>query len=103
LIKDLILYDVDELNLECRCDLGLEHFFRMTNTGFKTLLVLIAPTISKKDTSIGPAIPASVSEVEVPLSTDSFSLAKCLNRYLIFFSISSVSVPKETFISSKAS
>jgi len=61
LIKHLILYDVDELNLECRCDLGLENFFRMTNTDFEILLALIVPTISKKDISFGPTIPANVS------------------------------------------
>lgn len=59
LMKDLILDDVDELNLEHRCDVGFRNFFRMTNTDFETLLTLIGPTISKKDTKFRRAIPAT--------------------------------------------
>jgi len=67
---------VDELNLEYRCDLGFKNFFRMTNTDFGTLLTWISASVSKKDALFRPAIPASVSEVEVPLLTDSFSFFK---------------------------
>jgi len=80
LVKDLILNDVDKLNLEYRCNLSFKKCFRTTNTDVQTLLALTAPTISKKDTSFGPAIPAKVSVVEVPLLADSFSFLISLEK-----------------------
>uniref|UniRef100_A0A6P7FE40 Putative nuclease HARBI1 n=1 Tax=Diabrotica virgifera virgifera TaxID=50390 RepID=A0A6P7FE40_DIAVI len=38
---------------------GFRNFFRMTTTDFQTLLDLIGPVISRKDTSFRAAIPAS--------------------------------------------
>lgn len=58
-MKDLLLDDVDELNLEYRSDLGFKNFFRMKNSDFEHLLSIIAPKIIKKDTSFRQAIPAS--------------------------------------------
>ena len=50
LMKDLILDDVDELNLEYRCRGGFQNFFRMTSSDFEILLNLTGPIISKVDT-----------------------------------------------------
>lgn len=58
LMKDLILDDVDELNLEYRCGGGFRNFFRMTSSDFEELLALIGPIIRKDDTSFRRAIPA---------------------------------------------
>ena len=54
-----MLDDVDELNLEYRCDIGFRNFFRMKNSDFEILLTMIAPKIIKKDTSFRQAIPVS--------------------------------------------
>lgn len=58
LMKDLILDDVDELNLEYRCGGGFRNFFRMTSSDFEILLNLTGPIISKRDTRFRKAIPA---------------------------------------------
>jgi hypothetical protein len=58
-MKDLLLDEVDEPNLEYRSDLGFRNFFRMNNSNFEYLLSMIAPKIIKKDTSFIQAIPAS--------------------------------------------
>lgn len=44
-MKDLLLNEVDELDLECRSDLGFRNFFRMKNSDFEHLLSMIAPKI----------------------------------------------------------
>ena len=58
-MKDLELDDVDELNLEYRCDIGFRKIFRMKNSDFEIRLTMIAPKIIKKDTSFRQAIPVS--------------------------------------------
>ncbi|KAJ8881926.1 hypothetical protein PR048_018412 [Dryococelus australis] len=50
LMKDLILDNVDELNLEYRCGGGFRNCFRMTSSDFEFLLTLTAPRISRDDT-----------------------------------------------------
>ena len=49
-LKDLVLDDVDELNLEYRCDIGFRNFFKMKNSDFEILLTMISPKIIKKKT-----------------------------------------------------
>ncbi|KAJ8880763.1 hypothetical protein PR048_017233 [Dryococelus australis] len=57
LMKDSILDDVDEFNLEYKCGGGFRNCFRMTSSDFGFLLTLTAPRISKDDTSFRRAIP----------------------------------------------
>ena len=40
-MKNLLLYD-DDLNLEYRCDVGSQNFFRMNNYDFENTLSIIA-------------------------------------------------------------
>lgn len=58
-MKDLLLDEADELNLEYRNDVGFSNFFRMNRTDFEILLRMIEPKISKNNTSFREAIPAS--------------------------------------------
>jgi len=58
LMKDLILDDWDELNLEYRSGCGFQNFFRMKSSDFNILLDLIAPKIKKEDTPFRKAISA---------------------------------------------
>ena len=58
-MKDLLLNDVDDLNLEYRCDVGFQNVFRMNNSDFENILSMIAPIIIKQDTKFRPAIPVS--------------------------------------------
>ena len=58
-MKDLLLNVVNDLNLEYRCDVGFQTFFRMNNSDFENILSMIAPIIIKQDTKFGPAIPVS--------------------------------------------
>ncbi|XP_074030781.1 uncharacterized protein [Leptinotarsa decemlineata] len=58
-MKDLLLNDVDDLNLEYRCDVGFRNFFRMSNSDFENILRKIAPVIIKQDTKFRPAISVS--------------------------------------------
>ncbi|XP_071056596.1 uncharacterized protein [Onthophagus taurus] len=59
LIKELILDDADNINLEYRSDVGFTNFFRMTSSDFEDLLNMIGPKITKNDTKFRQAIPAS--------------------------------------------
>ena len=38
-MKDLLLIDVDDLNLEYRCDVGFQNFFRMNNSDLENILM----------------------------------------------------------------
>lgn len=58
-MKDLLLNDADDLNLEYRCDVGFQNFFRMNNSDFENILSKIAPVIIKQDTKFRPAISVS--------------------------------------------
>ena len=55
----LLLNDIDDLNLEHRCDIGFENLFRTNNSGFENILIMIALIINKQDTKFRPAIPVS--------------------------------------------
>ncbi|XP_046684492.1 uncharacterized protein LOC124370247 [Homalodisca vitripennis] len=57
LMKDLVLDDEDELNLEYRYGCGFKNFFRMKSSDFEDLLNKIARIIQKRDTSFRSAIP----------------------------------------------
>lgn len=59
LIRDLLLNDVDELNLECRCGCGFKIFFRMKSCDFEVLVTKIAHIIKKEDTPFRRSIPAN--------------------------------------------
>ncbi|KAJ4440376.1 hypothetical protein ANN_08517 [Periplaneta americana] len=59
LMKDLMLEDVDQLNLEYRCGGGFIIFFQMSSPDFETLLTMIGPKISTCDTSYRTVIPAN--------------------------------------------
>lgn len=37
-MKDLLLDEADDLNLEYRCDVGFRNFFRMKNSEFENIL-----------------------------------------------------------------
>lgn len=50
-MKDLILNDMDELNLEYKCGGGFRNFFRMTSSDFEILLNLAGPLMYKSDTT----------------------------------------------------
>lgn len=56
-MKDLLLDDVDELNLEYRCNAGFRNFFRMGSCEFEQLSRMIAPIIFKRDTRFRQAVP----------------------------------------------
>ncbi|KAG5874694.1 hypothetical protein JTB14_024084 [Gonioctena quinquepunctata] len=56
-MKDLLLDEVDDLKLEYRCDAGFRNFFRMKSSEFENILRMIAPIISKRDTTYRKAIP----------------------------------------------
>lgn len=58
-MEDLLLDEVDELNLEYRCDAGFKNFFRMKSSDFENLLKMIAPNVIKKDTPFRKAIPVN--------------------------------------------
>lgn len=58
-MKDLLLDEADELNLEYRNDVGFTNFFRMKRSDFELLLKLVQPKISKTNTKFREAIPAS--------------------------------------------
>uniref|UniRef100_A0A8D8TZ39 Uncharacterized protein n=1 Tax=Cacopsylla melanoneura TaxID=428564 RepID=A0A8D8TZ39_9HEMI len=58
-MKDLLLDEVDQMHLEYRCDAGFRNFFRMRNSEFENILTMIAPQISKKNTTFREAIPAA--------------------------------------------
>ena len=58
-MKDLLLNDIDDLNLEHRCDIGFQNIFRLINSGFQNILSIIALLIIKQDTKFKPAIPVS--------------------------------------------
>ena len=55
LMKDLLLDDVDELNLEYR-GCGFKNFFRMRSNDYEVLLNLVAPIILKKETPFRQSI-----------------------------------------------
>ncbi|KAG5865334.1 hypothetical protein JTB14_007449 [Gonioctena quinquepunctata] len=57
-MKDLLLDEVDDLKLEYRCDAGFRIFFRMKSSEFENILRMIAPIISKRDTTYRKAITA---------------------------------------------
>lgn len=56
-MKDLLLDDADELNLEYRSGCGFKNFFRMKTNDFEGLLNKIAHIIQKPDTPFKSAIP----------------------------------------------
>ena len=58
-MKDLLLDNMDDLNLEYRCGCGFKNFFQMKRSDFEVLLNLIAPKIKKEDTSFRRAISAN--------------------------------------------
>jgi hypothetical protein len=58
-MKDLLLNDVDDLNLEHRCDVGFQNLIRMNNSSFENILSMIALIIIKQDTKFRPATPVS--------------------------------------------
>jgi len=58
-MKDLLLNDIDDLNLEHMCDVGFQNLFRVNNSGFENILSMIALIIIKQDTKFRPAIPVS--------------------------------------------
>ena len=58
-MKDLLLNDIDDLNLEHRCDVGFQNVFRVNNSGFENILSMITLIIIKQDTKFRPAIPVS--------------------------------------------
>jgi hypothetical protein len=47
-MKDLLIVEVDQLNLEYRCDLSFRHFFRMNIFNFENIFSMIALKIIKK-------------------------------------------------------
>ena len=57
--EDLLLNDIDDLNLEHRCDVGFQNLFRVNNSGFENILSMIALIITKQGTKFRPAIPVS--------------------------------------------
>lgn len=56
-MRDLLLDEVDELNLEYRNDVGFCNFFRMERSDFEHLLNLVGLRISKRNTKFREAIP----------------------------------------------
>ena len=58
-MKDLLLNDIDDLNLEHMCDVGFQNLFRVNNSGFENILNMIALIIIKQDTKFRPAIPVN--------------------------------------------
>lgn len=57
-MKELILDDMDELNLEYRSGCNLKNIFRMKSNDFEFPLNLTAPKIKKEDTPFRKAISA---------------------------------------------
>ena len=49
-MKDFLLNDIDDLNLEHRCDVGFQNLLRVNNYGFEIILSMIALIIIKEDT-----------------------------------------------------
>ena len=47
-LKNLLLNDIDDLNLEYRYDVGFQNFFTMNKSNFKNILSMIAPIIIKQ-------------------------------------------------------
>lgn len=51
-MRDLILDDIEELNIEYRSGLGFRNFFRMKSSTFETLLNMTAKKFTKADTNM---------------------------------------------------
>lgn len=58
-INDLLQDEADDLNLEYRKDVGFTNYFRMNRSDFELLLGMVGPKISKENTNLREAIPAS--------------------------------------------